>query len=352
MTYSWRLLTPLLAAIALTQSTSTGQGHVTVTRLPEASLQEAALAAHDGRPVLPSLARILELSKLPRRPPNSLSRRLVAVTRDADGVQWGLLRSTAVTGYADAWLIKWQDGRWAEPLLLQQGIGSYGRVDLVVSASTATVVRRYRSILVPPGEENPLRVQRWQATLGPLRKDADKDGFTDELESRLGTDPDQRDTDGDGLIDSRDPNPLVAPRRLDLKDQLLAAAYAALRRALPATGPVGLALPPGTRPMEFPGYTWISLPVIQHHGGVGQTVNGAFIRTWVSFRAPLPPRIGNAIPKLPRPDDPVVRWGPNRTSASTFIVEHQTHSVQGYQVELRRHQGRWVVDSIRLQLIS
>jgi hypothetical protein len=39
--------------------------------------------------------------------------------------------------------------------------------------------------------------------------DSDNDGLTDEQEKLLGTDPLNPDTDGDGLLDSRDPNPLV-----------------------------------------------------------------------------------------------------------------------------------------------
>lgn len=39
--------------------------------------------------------------------------------------------------------------------------------------------------------------------------DSDKDGLKDAQEELLGTDPKNPDTDGDGLIDSKDPNPLV-----------------------------------------------------------------------------------------------------------------------------------------------
>jgi len=39
--------------------------------------------------------------------------------------------------------------------------------------------------------------------------DSDNDGLTDEQERLLGTDPTLPDTDGDGVIDSKDPNPLV-----------------------------------------------------------------------------------------------------------------------------------------------
>ncbi len=40
--------------------------------------------------------------------------------------------------------------------------------------------------------------------------DSDSDGLSDELEVRMGTDPNNPDTDDDGIIDSKDPNPLVA----------------------------------------------------------------------------------------------------------------------------------------------
>lgn len=43
----------------------------------------------------------------------------------------------------------------------------------------------------------------------PVNVDSDNDGLTDEQERLLGTDPTKPDTDGDGVIDSKDPNPLV-----------------------------------------------------------------------------------------------------------------------------------------------
>jgi hypothetical protein len=40
--------------------------------------------------------------------------------------------------------------------------------------------------------------------------DSDGDGWTDAFEIEMGTDPNNPDTDGDGIIDSKDPNPLVS----------------------------------------------------------------------------------------------------------------------------------------------
>jgi hypothetical protein len=65
--------------------------------------------------------------------------------------------------------------------------------------------------------------------LSALRRDRDHDGFTDILEARLNTDPDNRDTDGDGISDRRDDFPHVsargkphalAPIVIDLLDKL------------------------------------------------------------------------------------------------------------------------------------
>ena len=45
-----------------------------------------------------------------------------------------------------------------------------------------------------------------------FRRDTDGDGWSDLLENRLGTDPQSRDTDRDGIDDSADRNPLAKSR--------------------------------------------------------------------------------------------------------------------------------------------
>lgn len=47
-------------------------------------------------------------------------------------------------------------------------------------------------------------------TQNPQTKDSDSDGWTDDFENSVGTNPFNNDTDGDGILDSKDPNPLVA----------------------------------------------------------------------------------------------------------------------------------------------
>lgn len=54
-----------------------------------------------------------------------------------------------------------------------------------------------------------------------LAADDDDDGLTNEEESRLGTDPNNPDTDGDGIIDGGDPDILAEnlPQKIDFKDR-------------------------------------------------------------------------------------------------------------------------------------
>jgi hypothetical protein len=66
-------------------------------------------------------------------------------------------------------------------------------------------------------------------SLAALRKDSDGDGLPNLVEKRFGTDPNNADTDGDGVRDDRDANPLgkPAPPGLD-RAQLFQTAFTAV----------------------------------------------------------------------------------------------------------------------------
>ncbi|MFQ5842604.1 MAG: hypothetical protein ACE5I8_09225 [Thermodesulfobacteriota bacterium] len=61
-----------------------------------------------------------------------------------------------------------------------------------------------------PQDPNPLVAEEEEVV------DSDGDGWTDEEEERAGTDPNNKDTDGDGIWDPQDPNPLVAEEEVAL----------------------------------------------------------------------------------------------------------------------------------------
>ncbi|ODS37278.1 hypothetical protein BEH94_04460 [Candidatus Altiarchaeales archaeon WOR_SM1_SCG] len=58
--------------------------------------------------------------------------------------------------------------------------------------------------------------------------DSDGDGWSDEKEKQLGTNPYNRDTDGDGIIDPEDSNPLVPEEQIPMNWIIILGAAAAL----------------------------------------------------------------------------------------------------------------------------
>lgn len=71
-------------------------------------------------------------------------------------------------------------------------------------------------IRVPYGDwSNPLKFTFYAEKLTPI--DSDGDGWSDAQERIAGTDPNNVDTDGDGIWDPKDPNPLTAPTPTSIK---------------------------------------------------------------------------------------------------------------------------------------
>lgn len=89
--------------------------------------------------------------------------------------------------------------------------------------------------------------------LAAIRLDSDHDGLTDLVEKRLGTDPMKADTDGDGIPDGKDPNPLVA-RVANLSDRqrIIQAIFTTLYAGEPNRDPIVVVLDRRDW-MEFPG---------------------------------------------------------------------------------------------------
>lgn len=91
---------------------------------------------------------------------------------------------------------------------------------------------------------------------GNLLPDNDKDGLPDSYEKTIGTNPYKKDTDGDGIIDSEDINPLVAPRRLFYVEQIIASAFRIVMNdnPMPASiSPLYVEFPEGIEPFELLG---------------------------------------------------------------------------------------------------
>ena len=99
---------------------------------------------------------------------------------------------------------------------------------------------------------------------GNLLPDSDKDGLPDSYEKTIGTNPYKKDTDGDGIIDSEDINPLAAPRRMYHLEQIMSAAFRAMvnNNPMPSSlSPIYVGFPKGIEPFELLGINQMIIPI-------------------------------------------------------------------------------------------
>jgi hypothetical protein len=176
----------------------------------------------------------------------------LAETRAASGDVWAVFLSGRLGNANDLWLAHGQKHHWIEFLFTgkqfttQNGYGygngggpGKGACSLAITGDNvairppgtnpaAEVTRLMTQLQDPkltPDKRNVLTAQYQRAaqqaqnvldkpislSLAELRKDSDHDGLPDLVEKRLGLDPHNADTDGDGIKDGQDANPMVGP---------------------------------------------------------------------------------------------------------------------------------------------
>jgi outer membrane protein assembly factor BamB len=281
----------------------------------------AVLAAKDQRRKIPPLPEVLKLERLPvtpcpeseRRWQERWSRQPLATKRDARGILWGLIAHGALGDGGDLWVLEHDGKQWTAPLFTGITRKQLGDADW------------FAKLVADPA----------------YSRDADGDGWTDVVERRLGTDPERADSDGDGLKDSEDKNPLAAPRELNEVEQILAAAFEARFRFIDKQSvPCLVRLPEGVAPLEMAGWDWVIIP--QKAGeelplakAVGKGVAA------IDFRLPYRREWTDAAPPGQRE---FVVWNEDRTEASLEVSVFYTGlGASGYDIRLRKLDGQWVV---------
>lgn len=244
----------------------------------------------------------------------------------------------------DLWILERGEAGWQKPVFLGlsiDGIPKYRKDGLPYFDKSARLYGKTADELVGGA---------WFGTLLPhlasLSHDSDDDGLTDLEERRLGTDPRNADTDGDGLLDGIDPMPTAAPRSLSDGDRVLAAVYqAGCREEGLLGGPAVLLMPKGVRPFQIEGWP---APVIW--GSVKSRYPSTLARQY-EFGVVII-AISGGDQEGPFGDRPLI-WNANRTEAKAHIAIY-VGSLAGrtYGATVRKVDGEWKVVTFEMTSIS
>ncbi|MBI1334523.1 MAG: hypothetical protein GC165_16770 [Armatimonadetes bacterium] len=122
-----------------------------------------------------------------------------------DGEKLALVAWDGLGSPEDLWVVRWDGKQWSDP---------------VFTGMTNAVTQRYPINPTDDEEKRAAEIKAyakardWTQAYGPdskLKKDSDSDGLTDIVEQWIGTDPNNPDTDGDGIPDGIDKSPMAKP---------------------------------------------------------------------------------------------------------------------------------------------
>ncbi len=261
-------------------------------------------------------------------------RDMVATKTDVGGQRWALARLYYLGNNFDLWLVSSRGENWVDPVFTGYHIAS---------------IYEHAPIPGPEVGSDKASLQKLldQLIANPPSKDSDGDGLADLAQIRLGTSPTKADSDGDGIPDGEDLNPLAAPRTLTDEEQIYRAAFEAMFRFYDVKMVMLVYIPDSSRPMEFLGSNGINICVHE------KTKNNltAFFDEGVATLRFDPPRF-DFDGKSNLPDGTVLK-SMDRQRAK-IAVSKQTGMLNGtgYDVELRKIRGIWVVVSVYSTWVS
>ena len=160
----------------------------------------------------------------------------LAAVKGSDGVTYAIIAHDFLGDVNDAFLITSTNPQdkaaWKGPYLLAQKIYRGVNHPRLEEKSPGHLVFRFeqqgpgpRSLmegqLSPPKSAPKMGLQAWEISVAETEKDSDGDGWTDLEEQRLGTDPHNPDSDGDGIPDGVDACPLYSARSMPADDESL-----------------------------------------------------------------------------------------------------------------------------------
>jgi len=261
--------------------------------------------------------------------------------RDDKGRYWAIFISW-IYGSPDIWIANSADGEiWRRPIFtgLTAFPGTSPQLRVKENKIFITYIKHFT-----PTEENLLE-KRWlmpekfTTTLLELTKDSDQDGLTDLEEKRFKTNPFKADTDGDGLIDGKDRNPLVGPKtKMTEKDLIRQAvfSYWFKTKKSPTSkmgiDPVLIVKTPDGEKQEFLGYQGIVL-----------NLNEDEVKE-------LMKEVGESICIF---SIEKIKFNITKTKAKVEISNYYgPKAAQGFEIILEKKGGIWVIVEERMTWIS
>jgi outer membrane protein assembly factor BamB len=263
---------------------------------------------------------------------------LVAERADPNsGRTWALLKCGILGSHGDLWLAEKVNGAYRNPLftgVTLDGISRWNKSGLPEPKIGGKTAKE-------------LATGAWFNVLvnnSALSRDSDRDGLTDIVEARLGTDPTKADTDGDGDRDEIDPWPNVAASPETDAQRVLAAAFEA--RYWGDTYPGTALMSEKFTPFEMPGRRGPVLFDADH-----SDFSGTLSRHYEQGIA----MIGISTPD--KGSDPEGReaivWNRDRTEATVRISTYYGGlNGTGYVAVVRKFGDEWFVVSMDMEFIS
>lgn len=177
-----------------------------------------------------------------------------------------------------------------------------------------------------------------------LTEDSDGDGWTDILERRFGTDPDKPDTDCDGLIDSRDRNPLAHPRPIGDKEKIIRVALDFLcEMQIDRTVPCLIDMPEDLTPFEID--VWPFVTVLKKKGEIpfdtftDETMPAGSAKIYLTV-----PNYDFAGKQVPRSRNQWIIWNDDHTEAKLHIGNwYGPADGEGFDIHLKKIGDEWFI---------
>ncbi len=240
---------------------------------------------------------------------------LATCERGPEGSEWAIFRWKR-WGFGrrdDYWMTRAVgEGRWSEPVLIDAPalaeINWDGNPQLFWGAEAFVLTEADRSVHFKLSEQT---------------MDSDWDGLSDLMEERLGADPANPDSDGDGVLDGLDGNPLT-PRHQTVGDieEIRQAAFSALFATCDSRDVLYIVDNGDFARQEYYGYGGFILPA-------AESVAGRFNLAEIT-----------------------VKIEGDTTATATIVDWESNMAASGHEARLEKVHGKWVVVAFTLTWVS